>query len=115
MGSRTTPYCREPTDALRDADPNRLSSDLARYVTAVEPTLAEDVRDVLVGLAPYYDCAQRLGVDPVPLFDGVASTTGDAMRETMRTFVRRSDVSLEAFGWRLLQAPDGPCYRPDLT
>lgn len=26
-------------------------------------------------------------------------------------FARRSDITLEAFGWKLRGSPDGPCYR----
>jgi hypothetical protein len=92
----------------------RLLADLSRYVAASEPTLELDFRDVLVGLAPYYDCADRLGMDPIALFDSAIDSVGTDMRETVRTFARRSDITLEAFGWRLVQLPDGPCYRPDL-
>lgn len=115
MGSKTSPVCHEPTVALRTNDRDRLSSELARYIAAAAPTLEVDFRDVLVGLAPYYDCSQRLGLDPIQCFDSVAGSVGEAMRETVRAFARRSDVTLEAFGWQLLQTPDGPCYRPDFT
>jgi hypothetical protein len=115
MGSKTSPFCKEPTEALRGRNRDRLSADLARYLRAAEPTLEIDFRDVLVGLAPYYDCARRLGIDPIRLFDTLAESVGDGMRETVRTFARRTDISLEAFGWRLLESADGPCYRPDLT
>lgn len=113
MGSKTSPYCHEPTVALRARDRDRLASELRRYVVAAEPTLEIDFRDVLVGLAPYLDCAQRLGIDPVELFDFASAAVGEAMRQTVRTFARRSDVTLEAFGWQVMHMPDGPCYRPD--
>jgi hypothetical protein len=114
MGSKTTSLCREPTDALRHRDPKRLSCDLVRYAAAAEASLGEDFRDVLVGLAPYFDCALRLGLDPVELFESAAASAGKELRQTMITFSRRTDVTLQAFGWRLVEAPDGPCYRPDL-
>jgi hypothetical protein len=91
------------------------SPELARYVAAAESTLQADFRDVLVGLAPYFDCAERLGLDPVALIDSATATASEAMRKTARTFARRSDVTLNAFGWRLIERSEGPCYRPDLT
>jgi hypothetical protein len=113
VGSKTSPFCHDATVALRTRDGERLFVELSRYLAAAEPTLELDYRDVLVGLAPYVDCAVRLGIDPVKLFDRAAASVGPALRETVRTFARRSDVTLEAFGWRLLQMSDGPCYRPD--
>jgi hypothetical protein len=71
-----------------------------------------DVRDVLVALAPYHDCARRLGADPVEVFDLAAAGAPDAARELAMTFARRDDVTLEAFGWVLTDLPDGPCYEP---
>ncbi len=79
---------------------------------ASETNAERDYRDVLVGFAPYYDCALRLGVDPVGLFDGAAREAGTAVRELAVVFARRSDVTLKDFGWRLDEAPDGPCYKP---
>ena len=114
VGSRTAPFCHEPTDALRAKDSDRLSADLGRYLAAAEPGLQADYRDVLVGLAPYFDCAQRLAIDPIQLFDTVALSASEDMRALMRRFARRSDVTLQAFGWRLVELPDGPCYRPDV-
>ena len=37
--------------------------------------------------------------------------TRPAFRETFAVFVARTDVTLAAFGWRLVQLPDGPAYR----
>jgi hypothetical protein len=65
-----------PTCAAR-ARRARLLADLGRYVAASEPTRELDFRDVLVGLAPYYDCADRLGMDPIALHvQGVRAHTG---------------------------------------
>lgn len=61
--------CQEPTTALRTRSPNRLRGDLNRYLLASEPKVDVDPRDVMVGLAPFFDCAKRLGVDPVDLFE----------------------------------------------
>ena len=37
----------------------------------------------------------------------------EAMRLLATVFAHRSDVTLAAFGWRLDDLPDGPCYRPE--
>lgn len=113
MGSRTAPECLEPTTALRERSPDRLRADLASLLTALEPEVAIDVRDVLVALAGWVDCARRLGLDPVEVFDAAAAGRSEAMRELAGSFARRSDITLEAFAWRLEEGSDGPCYRPE--
>jgi hypothetical protein len=35
----------------------------------------------MVGLAPFFDCAQRLGVDPIDLFERASRDTKAATRE----------------------------------
>src|SRR4051812_31353300 len=77
-----------------------------------EPDAEIDFRDVLVGFAPFFDCAERLGVDSIALFETAAKDCGPRMRELAATFARRTDVTLEAFAWQLADLPDGPCYRP---
>ena len=67
---------------------------------------------LLVGMAPYFDCAERLGVDPVALFDGAAKDLGPKAHDLAHEFVRRSDIDLLSFGWVLTDTADGPCYRP---
>jgi hypothetical protein len=42
-------------------------------------------------------------MDPVALFDPSIGSVGVDMRETVRTLARRSDITLEAFGWRLVE------------
>lgn len=77
-----------------------------------EPGAPRDFRDVLVGFAPFFDCAQRLGVDPIGLFEAASLDCGPLMRDLATTFARRTDVTLAAFGWRLVDDAGGPCYRP---
>jgi hypothetical protein len=70
-----------------------------------------DDRDVMVGLAALHDAATRVGLDPAVEFaraaDGLPGERGDLVR----AFGKRSDVTLERFGWRLVDLPDGPAYR----
>jgi hypothetical protein len=98
--------------ALRLGSPGRLLEDLRSYLALIEPELAIDYRDVLVGLAPFHDCAARLGVDPVALFDEASVGRAEAARQVVTAFARRSDVTLENFGWMLSETPNGPCYQP---
>lgn len=113
MGSRTAPECLEPTTALRERSPDRLRTDLAKLMIELEPEVAIDSRDVLVALAGWVDCARHLGLDPAEVFDVATAGRSDAMQELARPFARRGDVTLEAFGWRLEERSDGPCYRPE--
>jgi hypothetical protein len=112
VASKTRSKCSEPTAALQMRSPERLGVDLYRYVVAAEPEVETDWRDVLVGLAPFYACARRLGVDPVELFDTASNDLHERARELVRTFARRSDITLHSFGWMLENTSDGPCYRP---
>jgi hypothetical protein len=82
---------------------------------AAEPDAPIDARDVLIGFAPFVDCAQRLGVDPISLFEAAAKDSSPAMRDLAATFARRSDVTLKDFGWKLDELPEGPCYRPEMS
>ena len=82
-------------------------------MAAAEEDAIKDWRDVLVGFAAYFDCAERLGIDPVELFDTSARGRSATMRELAATFGRRTDVTLHAFGWILVDHEGGPCYRPE--
>lgn len=115
MGSRPKPRCLGPTEALRSASTERLHAELVEYLVASEPDVEIDYRDVLVGLAVYYDCAERLGVDPVLLFDEASRDLGPHARRLARAFARRTDITLRAFGWQLTADSDGPCYQPLTT
>ncbi len=112
MGSKSKPECHGPSEALRLRSVARLRAELEQYLVASEPDVELDWRDVLVGLAPYYDCAQRLGLDPVELFASASADLGDRTQELARTFAHRSDITLQAFGWTLVAGSRGPCYQP---
>lgn len=73
----------------------------------------DDPRDVMVSLAVDYFVAQRLGLVPGELFDGVASSMpGGWVPDLLREFGARSDITLKAFGWLLVETPDGPDFTP---
>ena len=72
-----------------------------------------DPRDVMVGLALHYVVAQKLALAPPDLFNGIAARLPDGpMPDLLRVFGTRQDVTLEAFGWQLVQTPEGPDFIP---
>ena len=75
-----------------------------------------DWRDTLVGLALHYYVAQQLGLDPAEVFDAaVSSLPDDRVCSLFRRFGARKDVTLEAFGWLLVETDDGPDFEPRLA
>ena len=109
-GLKSRTDCQEPSEALRMRSPERLGVDLSRYLVENELGVDSDWRDVLVGLAPFHDCALRLRVDPIELFDFASKDLNEETRELARRFARRSDINLKSFAWTLESTPDGPCY-----
>jgi hypothetical protein len=72
-----------------------------------------DPRDVMVRLACHYYVAQQLGLVPAEVFDTAVSGLPDnGVRDLFRTIGAREDVTLEAFGWLLVQTDDGPDFEP---
>ena len=69
-----------------------------------------DPRELQLALAPYHDCARRLGLDPVAVFDQVAEAGPPELRDAVREFGRRDDVTLAAFGSAVVETADGPRY-----
>jgi phosphoribosylformimino-5-aminoimidazole carboxamide ribotide isomerase len=101
----------EVTAAFRDRSPERLAQAFSRHV-AVEATRHPwDSRDVMLSLAVFFDCARRLGSDPATLFGPHTAPAPDWFRETFESFAKRTDSSMSAFGWSLVETPDGPQYR----
>jgi hypothetical protein len=98
------------TSALRARSPDLLRSALVALLRRGEKGWLMDGRDLLVALAPYYDCACRLDLDPISLFDEAAAAGPRRLRETVSSFGRRDDITLEAFGFALLDEADGPRY-----
>jgi hypothetical protein len=112
--SRTDNRCRGPYEALRTRSRELLFASLRGYLSLPETAkdAREDWRDVLIDLAPFLDCAKRIDVDAVGLFDDASVGLPDDVRRIAERFARRTDVTLEAFGWTLAMTKDGPCYQP---
>jgi hypothetical protein len=73
-----------------------------------------DWRDTLVAIAPFVDCARRLGFDAATVLGPIAARGSPEFRELFDRFVRRTDVTLAAFAWELVETPVGPAYRSTL-
>jgi hypothetical protein len=86
----------------------------ALLATAIAQAVhASDDRDVMVSLATYYFVAERLGLVPADVFDDVASSLPDGwVPDLLREFGSRKDITLESFGWLLVETADGPDFLP---
>jgi hypothetical protein len=86
----------------------------ALLATAIAQAVhASDDRDVMVGLATDHFAAGQLGLVPAELFGDVASCLPDGwVPDLLREFGARTDITLEAFGWLLVETPDGPDFVP---
>lgn len=101
---------RQATMALREGSVTRLRYALLAAAIA-DIGRVSDPRDVMVELAVHYFVAQQAGADPSVLFGEVASLLPDGwMPNLLREFGGRQDITLKAFGWRLVQTPDGPDF-----
>jgi hypothetical protein len=86
----------------------------ALLATAIAQAVqAGDDRDMMVGLATDYFVAKQLGLFPADLFDDVASCLpGGWVPDLLREFGARTDITLEAFGWLLVETAAGPDFLP---
>ena len=80
------------TAALREQSPSVLRGGLIWLLRAYD---GKDPRDLMLGLAPFHDCARRLGLDVGQIFNDAADTAGGEGAQVARDFGRRSDVTPE--------------------
>jgi len=105
------PLQRDLNAALRERSLARLRDGFTRYVRMASVDPAWEDRDEMVNMTPFIDCARRLGADPATVLGPIAATGADQFRELFEIFVARKDVTLEAFGWSMVETPSGPAYR----
>jgi hypothetical protein len=94
------------TAALREKSPSALRGGLIWLLRAYD---GKDRRDLMLGLAPFHDCARRLGLDVGQIFNDAA---GGEAAQVARDFGKRSDVTPDAFAYAVESGLDGPRYRP---
>jgi hypothetical protein len=103
---------RAVTLAVRNRDARLLRRALlAASIAAVASD--DDPRDTMVTVALHHFAAQQLNVMPAPLFDQVADRLGNRrVAALLREFGSRSDVTLDVFGWKLVETADGVDFEP---
>jgi hypothetical protein len=97
------------TAALREQSPSVLHGGLIWVLRAHD---GKDPRDLMLGLAPFHDCARRLGLDVRQVFNDAADAVDGEAAQVARDFGQRSDVTADAFAYVVESGPDGPMYRP---
>jgi hypothetical protein len=105
------PVASDTTAALRARSMSRLKEGFNRHVVAASAETSWDPRGEMLDLTPFLDCTRRLGFDPAVELGPIAATGAPWLRKTFDAFVRREDVTLAAFGWSIVETPDGPAYR----
>lgn len=97
--------------ALRTGSLEHLRGDLLDVLVEGEEEWLEDDRDLMVAIAPFHDCACRLGVDPAVLFAAVAAQGPPSLREIVTRFGARTDVTPATFRFEVARTADGLDYR----
>jgi hypothetical protein len=100
-----------PTRALQERSETLLREGLLEFVADGEAEWLEDPRDLMCGLAPFHDCARRLELDPVEVFDTAAAAGPASLADLVRDFGRRTDINETSFAYELQDTPEGPAYR----
>lgn len=81
----------------------------AKLIYASIADQVEDIRDLLIDFCVIYHSALEVHMDPVALFDSVASISSAPTAEQMRSFVRRKPKNLQlcAFALKRIEKSDG--------
>ena len=103
---------REATAALRVGSIGRLREGFDRWLSVESRVSTGDERDAMISIAPFVDCARRLGADPTALLGPLVGAAPPWVREAFGGVVGRSaDVTLSSLGWSVVETSDGPAYR----
>jgi hypothetical protein len=104
-----------PTEALRLQSADVLRDGLLRLLVTGEEHWLKDWRDLLLAMAPYHDCATRIGLDPARFFDELSREAPPTLAGTVRTFGQRRDITPSAFGFTVTTLREGLTYEwPDV-
>ncbi|UJA19342.1 hypothetical protein HJD18_03395 [Thermoleophilia bacterium SCSIO 60948] len=87
-----------------------LKRELLALVSDGSSRWESDERDLLVALAPFYDCARRLDADPTEVFDAVAAEAPGAIADCIRCFGRRGAFDPNNWDFYVVPATDGEGY-----
>jgi hypothetical protein len=95
------------TAALREQSPSVLRGGLLWLLRSYD---GKDPHDLMLGLAPFHDCARRLGLDVHQVFNDAADAAGGTGAQVARDFGQRTDVTPDAFAYVVETGPKGPAY-----
>jgi hypothetical protein len=98
------------TLALREHSPDHLREGLVALISRQGDEEVSDWRDLLMDLAPYHDCARRIGIDRKVLFEWIARKLPPDVAGTVRALGKREEIAPEEFGFTLVDDADGPRY-----
>jgi hypothetical protein len=99
---------RAASRAASAGDPLRCKAALAAAVVA--EWNEHELRELMVNLAPHHVAATRVAGGAAPLFDWAADRAPAEIGKTLRSFGARTDVSLDAFGWKEVSSPTGTWF-----
>jgi hypothetical protein len=98
--------------ALRERSPDHLRAGLTAVLARATNDDGEirDWRDLVMDLAPYHDCASRIGIDPRVLFEWIARKVPPEVAGPVRALGKRDKLDPAEFGFALVDEEDGPRY-----
>jgi hypothetical protein len=98
--------------ALRERSPDHLRAGLSAVLGRATNDEGEirDWRDLVMDLAPYHDCARRIGIDPRVLFEWIARKVPAEVAGPVRALGKRDRLDPAEFGFALIEEEDGPRY-----
>jgi hypothetical protein len=99
---------RAASRAVTTIDPHRAKAALAAGLVA--EWHEHEPRELMINLAPHHVAATRVNGSATALFGWAAGHAAAESAETIRTFGTRTDVTLEAFGWKEVQHPSGTWF-----
>jgi hypothetical protein len=79
--------------ALREGSSEALLSGLVSMLNEGVDQWLIDERDLMVAMAPYHHCAQRIGIDPNELFSQAASAGPRQLADAVERFRGRTGIS----------------------
>ena len=96
---------------LRTESREALHASMVNDLVGEEQEWLRDSRDLMMWLAPYHDCARRLGLDVAAVFRAVANEGPESLCELVTGFGERTDITPKAFAFEVVAGPRGPAYR----
>jgi hypothetical protein len=99
------------TGPLRSGSAEAFRTALVGALVEGEHEWVRDFRDLLMALAPFHDCARKLGLDAAAEFRAAAAEGPASLRDVVAEFGARHDITPAAFAFTVVDEPGGPAYR----